>query len=175
MKFQFRDTQSGNVREKEFESMKQGKVHAREFEDYFDTIVEVVALEPTPDGVTAFVPPTDKDPADWLPDGFVDNVHGTQAINRKGYAVLARNNNISVVANPVVRASETDFETAEFQAIATTEDLCEYSGFGSAHISRDTRGGGDDPYLLNELAETRAIKRALAYATGVGMVSAEEL
>lgn len=175
MKFEFKDTQTGNVREKEFETLKQAEMHAREFEDYFDTIVEVKALEVETDGGTASVPPTNKDPVDWLPDGFVDNVHGTQAINRKGYAVLARNNNISVVADPVVRASETDFQTAEFQAIATTEDGCEYSGFGSAHVDRDTRGGGDDPYLLNELAETRAIKRALAYATGVGMVSAEEL
>jgi len=177
MKFKFTDVNTGKVREKEFEGMKQAKMHAREFEDYFDTQVEVTQIEETPrsDGGTTAIPQTVEEPLDWLPDTFVDNVRGTNAINRKGYAVLAQHNNISVVAEPIVRAAESDFTTAEFRAIATTKDGCEYSGFGTAHIDRDTRGGGDDPYLLNELAETRAIKRALSYATGVGMVSSEEL
>lgn len=175
MQYKFTDENSGNVVEKEFDSMEVAKRYAREYEEYFDTQITVKELAPQTDGGSVSVPPTSKDPAEWLPDAFVDNVHGVQAINRKGYAVLARNNNISVVAEPVLRASETEFKTAEFRAIARTEDGCEYSGFGSAHVDRDTVGGGDDPYILNEMAETRAIKRALAYATGVGMVSEEEL
>jgi hypothetical protein len=72
----------------------------------------------------------------------------------------------------VTLASETDNEYAEFRAVATTEDGQEYSGFGSAHVERQD---GDDPYLLNELAETRAMKRATAWATGVGMTAIEEM
>ncbi len=117
-------------------------------------------------------PAVDEDPLDYMPSHFIDDIQGTPAINRKGYAVLASHYNIGVKAEPVVRASETDFEYAEFQAVAVTEDGTEYSGFGSAHIARMD---GDDQYLLNELAETRACKRALALATGVGVVSAEEM
>jgi len=112
------------------------------------------------------------DPLNWMPGHFVDDIQGTPAINRKGYAVLAAHYNIGVTAKPIVRASETEFEYAEFQATAVTEDGVEYSGFGSAHVKRMD---GDDEYLLNELAETRACKRALALATGVGVVSAEEM
>lgn len=117
-------------------------------------------------------PRIDEDPLNYLPGHFVDSIQGTPAINRKGYAVLAAHYGIGVKAEPVVRASDTEFEYAEFTAIATTEDGVEYSGFGSAHVDRDD---GDDKYLLNELAETRACKRALALATGVGVVSAEEM
>jgi len=105
-------------------------------------------------------------------DQFTDTIKGTVTINRQGYAVLAERFNISVEAEPETLASETDFEYAEFRAVATTEDGKTYSGFGSAHTDRDTN---DDPHLLNELAETRAMKRCCAWATGVGMTAVEEL
>jgi len=72
----------------------------------------------------------------------------------------------------VTLPGETDFEYAEFKAVATTQDGQEYSGFGSAHVDRMD---GDDPYLLAELAETRAMKRATAWATGVGMTAYSEM
>jgi hypothetical protein len=112
------------------------------------------------------------DPVDWLPDHFIDRIQGVPTVNRKGYAVIASEYNVSVTAEPVVRASETGNEYAEFRATAITEDGTEYSGFGSAHINRDT---GDSPYLLNELAETRAMKRAVSWATGIGLTAVEEL
>ena len=52
------------------------------------------------------------------------------------------------------------------------EGGAEYSGFGSAHIDRMD---GDDPHLLAELAETRAMKRACAWATGVGITAYSEM
>ena len=112
------------------------------------------------------------DPLDYMPSHFVDTIQGVPTINRKGYAVLAEHYDISVVASPVVRASETGWEYAEFRAIATTAEGVEYSGFGSAHVDR---GDGDDKFLLNELAETRAMKRATAFATGLGMTAQEEM
>lgn len=116
-------------------------------------------------------PPLEDDPVDWMPEHFVDTIQGVPVLNRKGYAVMAERYNVSVVAEPVVRASETDFTYAEFRAIAE-KDGVEYSGFGSAHVDR---GDGDDEHLLNELAETRAMKRSVTWATGVGMSAREEL
>lgn len=125
-----------------------------------------------PVSVPSEKPSLDKDPVDWLPSHFIDEIQGVPTLNRKGYAVMAERFGVSVTSDPVVRASETDFEFAEFQATAKTEDGTEYSGFGSAHIARMD---GDDAYLLNELAETRAMKRACAWALGLGMTATEEL
>jgi hypothetical protein len=112
------------------------------------------------------------DPLSVMPSHFVDRIQGTPVINRKGYAVLAEHYGIEVVAEPVTLPGATDHTYAEFRAIATTEDGTEYSGFGSAHVDRQD---GDDPYLLAELAETRAMKRAVAWATGVGMTAKAEM
>lgn len=112
------------------------------------------------------------DPLSVMPSHFVDRIQGTPVINRKGYAVLAEHYGIEVVAQPVTLPGATDHTYAEFRAIATTEDGTEYSGFGSAHVDRQD---GDDPYLLAELAETRAMKRAVAWATGVGMTAKAEM
>lgn len=122
--------------------------------------------------IPAEKPGLDTDPVDYMPAHFVDHIQGVPTLNRKGYAVMAERFNVSVTAEPVVRASETDFEYAEFQAIAKTEDGTEDSGFGSAHVDR---GDGDDEYLLNELAETRALKRACSWALGLGMTAREEM
>jgi hypothetical protein len=111
-----------------------------------------------------------ENPLDWVPSHFVDEIEGVPTINRKGYAVIAEHFGISVTAEPVTKPSETDFEYAEFQATATTPDGIKYSGWGSAHVDR-----GDDKTLLAELSETRAMKRATAWATGVGMTAVEEL
>ena len=114
----------------------------------------------------------DVDPVDWMPGHFVDTIQGVPTLNRKGYAVMCERFGVSVTSEPVTIASDTGFEHAEFRATAITEDGTEYSGFGSAHVERED---GDDPYLLNELAETRAMKRAAAWATGIGMTAAEEM
>ena len=116
--------------------------------------------------------PVDADPLTAMPGHFVDVIQGQPTINKKGYCVLAERFGISVTSEPLVRASETDFDYAEWQATATTEDGREYSGTGSAHVARDD---GDDPYMLNEHAETRAMKRAVQWATGVGIVGYVEM
>jgi len=139
---------------------------------------------PEPDGGAEVVEPhTDElpeqtevsvqdDPVEWLPGHFVDDIQGVPTVNRKGYAVIASKYGISVEAEPVTLPSETGFEYAEFRATAETPDGETYSGFGSAHVSRQD---GDDQYLLAELAETRAMKRAVAWASGVGLTAMSEL
>ena len=130
-----------------------------------DIITSVEDLDEKPASI-------DEDPIDWVPSHFVDDIQGVPTINRKGYCVLAERYGVSVKAEPVTLPSETDFEYAEFRAVAETEDGQEYTGFGSAHVDRQD---GDDPHLLGELAETRALKRATAWATGIGMTAIEEL
>jgi len=133
--------------------------------------VETPNAEPvTPGGGLPDNPPVDEDPLSWVPGHFVDEIQGVPTINRKGYAVIASQYGISVEADAVKLPHETDWEYAAFQATAETSDGETYSGFGSAHVDRD-----DDKHLLAELAETRAMKRAVAWASGVGMTAAEEL
>jgi hypothetical protein len=56
------------------------------------------------------------------------------------------------------------------RATVEDDDGKRYQNHGSASIDR-----GDDATLLLELATTRARKRALAGATGVGLIAVEEL
>lgn len=111
-----------------------------------------------------------EDPLNWVPSDFIDNIDGTPAINRKGFEVLSHFYDISVYSDIQVGPEETDHEFCRVKARAVTPDGRECEAFGSAHTDRD-----DDLELLLELADTRARKRALSIATGVGAVAVEEL
>lgn len=115
-------------------------------------------------------PPVDEDPLTWMPDEFTDTIDQTTVINRKGYEVMAHHYGISTQSECLVGPEEAGFEFARVQATATKPDGTEYQAHGSAHTDR-----GDDSYLLLEMADTRARKRAIAQATGVGMVAVSEL
>jgi hypothetical protein len=115
-------------------------------------------------------PDIDKNPVEWLPDHLIDMVEGVPTISRKGYCIVCQQYGVSIESESIVRSSNTEFEYAEFRAVAVDADGKAYSGFGTAHVER-----GDDPYLLNELAETRAMKRAATWATGVGLTAVEEM
>jgi len=111
-----------------------------------------------------------QDPIDWVPTEFVDEIDGSQAINRKGFEVLSHFYDVSVSTEIVVPPEETGHEYCRAIATATTADGRECVAHGSAHVDR-----GDDSYLLLEMADTRARKRSLSIATGVGAVAVEEL
>lgn len=110
------------------------------------------------------------DPLTWMPGDFVDEIDGTPAVNRKGFEVLSHFYDISVHADLQVAPDENGHEYARVKATAVTPDGRECEAFGSAHADR-----GDDPELLLEMAGTRARKRALSIATGVGAVAVAEL
>lgn len=112
------------------------------------------------------------DPLKWVPGDFIDEIDGTPAINRKGFEVLAHFYQVDVHADLEVPPEDTDFEYCRVKATATTPDGRECEAYGSAHVDRKD---GDDPALLLEMADTRARKRALSIATGVGAVAVEEL
>ena len=113
-------------------------------------------------------PSVDEDPLVWMPDEFTDTIDGSVAINRKGFEVLAHHYNIQCETE--LCSELTTDSRVTFKAVATDADGDTYSAFGSASDSR-----GDDAGLLVEMADTRAYKRAISRATGVGMVAVEEL
>ena len=110
------------------------------------------------------------DPLTWMPGHFIDQIDGTPAINRKGFEVLAHHYDISTTSTLEVPPEETGHEYVRVKATAETPDGRTCDAYGSAHVDR-----GDDAELLLELADTRARKRALSIATGVGTVAVEEL
>lgn len=110
------------------------------------------------------------DPMEWVPGDFIDEIDGTPAINRKGFEVLSHFYDIGVRSNVDVAPEETGHEYCRVKAVAVCPDGRECEAYGSAHVDR-----GDDPPLLLEMADTRARKRALSIATGVGAVAVSEL
>ena len=111
-------------------------------------------------------PSVDEDPLVWMPDEFTDTIDGTVAINRKGFEVLAHHYDIGCE----VELLEVSDELCIAKATATDPDGDVYSAHGSSSLKRN-----DDAGLLVEMADTRAYKRAISRATGVGMVAVEEL
>ena len=176
MPFTVRDPDTGNERTVDSRSEAEA-VKA----DMAELGIDAEIIEPTAtDGGAAEVVESDatdlperslsEDPIDWMPSHFVDDIQGVPVLNRKAYCVIAERYGVSVVAEPITLPAETDYEGAVFRAIATTEDGREYSGIGSAHVDRD-----DDAHLLAELAETRAMKRSMAWASGVGVTAISEM
>lgn len=147
-------------------------VEADVVEETDEPTPEPAEPEPESTGSTYDLPErsVSDDPLQWVPGDFIDSIDGTRAINRKGFAVLGHFYKIETSSEVVVSPEETDFEFCRVKAVATTKDGREYEAQGSAHVDR-----GDDSYLLLEMADTRAKKRALADATGVGAVAVAEL
>lgn len=131
-------------------------------------------VEPTPDAPAEDVDLPDRsvadDPLTWIPGEFVDEIDGSQAINRKGFEVLSHFYDVDVDPDMQVVPEETDHTYCRVRCVATLPDGREVAAFGSAHVDR-----GDDADLLTEMADTRARKRALSIATGVGAVAVAEL
>ena len=109
--------------------------------------------------------PIGEDPLQWIPDEFQDRIDGTIAINRKGFEVLAHHYDISCTTDMVERTDDLVIH----KAIAITDDGVEYSAYGEAHASEDNQS------QLVRISDTRAYKRAISRATGVGVIAIEEL
>jgi len=135
-----------------------------------DVIDHSPDAEPEPDeyNLPDDGPSVDEDPLVWMPDEFTDTIDGTVAINRKGFEVLAHHYDISCVTE--VSEALTNPDRVVFKATATDADGDTYTAFGSGGAER-----GDSGRPTVEMADTRAYKRAISRATGVGMVAVEEL
>jgi len=110
------------------------------------------------------------DPLSILPGHMIDQIQGEPAVNKRGYAMIAERYGIEVQADVVELPWENDEGRCVARATATTEDGKEYSGWATACAD-----DGDMPEQLIELAETRSLKRAVSWGSGVGIVSYQEL
>ena len=128
--------------------------------------------ESSVDADSAAMPNTAGDPfatqlAENIPERFVMGLGDEPYIRRAGYAAIARDANLRVTVDPVTPAEETDFEHARYKAVVRDADG-EVVGedFGTAHLDGEDLSGAK--YQLDELAATRACRRALEWATGAG-------
>lgn len=110
------------------------------------------------------------DPLSILPGHMIDSIQGQPAVNKRGYAMIAERYGIETSADVVTFPWENEEGRCVAKATAVTDDGKEYSGWATA-CAED----GDMADQLIELAETRALKRSVSWASGVGIVSYQEL
>jgi hypothetical protein len=114
-------------------------------------------------------PRVDEDPLVWMPDEFTDTVDGTTAINRKGFEMIAHHYGIECETEMIVSPIESEYEVVIHKATAVDADGNTHVAYGEAHSS-------DVPQdVMVRMSDTRAHKRAISRASGVGMVAVEEL
>lgn len=110
------------------------------------------------------------DPLDVLPGYMITHVDGKPSLNKRGVSVLAYHYDIDVLErNVVAYPHEHDYETAVVEIMATGPDGRTFSGIGEAHVDETPK------HQLLRMAETRAYKRAVIFATGTGIVAFQEL
>jgi hypothetical protein len=110
------------------------------------------------------------DPLSILPGHMVDHIQGQPAVNKRGYAMIAERYGIEVSAEIEHYPWDNDEGRCVARATAVTDDGRNYSGWATA-CAED----GDMDDQIVELAETRALKRAISWASGVGIVSYVEM
>lgn len=112
----------------------------------------------------------DTDPLSVLPGFMVDSIQGAQAVNKRGYAMIAERYGIAVTTEMINSPWDNEEGRVVMKATAITEDGREYNAYGTACAS-----DGDDKANLIELADTRSQKRAIQWASGYGIVGYQEL
>lgn len=112
----------------------------------------------------------DTDPLGVLPDFMVDSIKGAQAVNKRGYAMIAERYEIEVSTEMVQSPWDNEDGRVVCKATATTDDGKTYNAYGTA-----CKSDGDDSANLIELADTRSQKRAIQWASGYGIVGYQEL
>jgi len=110
------------------------------------------------------------DPLSILPSHMVDEIQGQLAVNKRGYAMIAERYGVAVSAEIVSYPWDNSEGRCVAKAEAETEDGRTYTGHATACVE-----DGDMADQIIELAETRSLKRAVSWASGVGIVSYQEL
>ena len=111
-----------------------------------------------------------QDPLEILPGHMIDQIQGQPAINKRGYAMIAERYGVSVKSYIESYPWDNDEGRCVARAVAVTDEGKEYQDFATARAD-----DGDMPEQLVELASTRALKRVTGWATGLGIVSYQEL
>jgi hypothetical protein len=141
-----------------------------------DTLQEASADPPDrPDHGDVRTPKIDDPFADSLEDvddRFVMRLGGDPYIRREGFQRLARVEGYRVETEMRTWAGDTDCELAEASARVLDEDGdVVATGTGTAYLPDEDLSGAAGN--LNELAETRALSRAMGWATGAGLSAVE--
>jgi len=110
------------------------------------------------------------DPLDVLPGYMITTVDGKPSLNKRGVSVLAYHYDISVTDKETVAyPHETEYESAIVEITVEGKDGRVFVGAGEAHVDETPK------HQLLRMAETRAYKRAVIFATGTGIVGYQEL
>lgn len=110
------------------------------------------------------------DPLSILPSHMIDEISGQPAINKRGYAMIAERYGIETTADVVEYPWDNPENRCVAKATAVTEDGKTYTGWATASVE-----DGDMSEQIIELAETRSLKRSISWASGVGIVSYQEM
>lgn len=112
----------------------------------------------------------ENDPLDVLPAYMITTVEGKPTLNKRGVSVLAYHYGVEIVNHEILyRPIENDFHHAAVRIRVKIDDGREYVGTGEAHVDEMEKE------RLLRMAETRAYKRAVIFATGTGIVGYQEL
>lgn len=112
----------------------------------------------------------EEDPLSVLPGYMITLVDGKPSLNKRGVSVLAYHYDIDVTEREVVAyPHDHEFETAVVEIMVEGGDGRTFSGVGEAHVDETPK------HQLLRMAETRAYKRAVIFATGTGIVSYQEM
>ena len=112
----------------------------------------------------------ESDPLDVLPGYMITHVEGKPSLNKRGVSVLAYHYDVNVLEREVVAyPHEHDYQTAVVEIMVENGDGRQFSGIGEAHVDETPK------HQLLRMAETRAYKRAVIFATGTGIVGYQEL
>jgi len=110
------------------------------------------------------------DPLDVLPGYMITTVEGKPTLNKRGVSVLAYHYGVSVTEHEILdRPSETAYESAAVRIEVEIDDGRTFTGSGEAHADEVAKE------KLLRMAETRAYKRAVIFATGTGIVGYQEM
>lgn len=112
----------------------------------------------------------ENDPLNVLPKYMITWVDEKPTLNKRGVSVLAYHYDISVTDRDVVAyPHDHEYETAVVEIMVEGGDGRTFSGIGEAHADETPK------HQLLRMAETRAYKRAVIFATGTGIVSYQEM
>ena len=129
-----------------------------------------VNLDETESALAELGDSIEQDPLDVLPGYMITTVEGKPSLNKRGVSVLAYHYDIDVLDREVVvYPHETDYETAVVEIDVRNGDGRRFAGVGEAHVDETPK------HQLLRMAETRAYKRAVIFATGTGIVGYQEL
>ena len=134
------------------------------------SVEEQAADKPLGDALAEIGDSIESDPLDVLPGYMITHVEGKPSLNKRGVSVLAYHYDVDVLEREVVAyPHEHDYQTAVVEIMVKNGDGRQFSGIGEAHVDETPK------HQLLRMAETRAYKRAVIFATGTGIVGYQEL